>query len=309
MITIQKAKSDLGVEPNNRSIEEQMKYGIVVIDKPIGPSSHEVSAFARKILNLSVTGHTGTLDQNVSGVLVVLLENSRKVVNFLPNTDKKYVCLMRLNREIPLVPLEKTFDNFRGEIYQKPPLQSAVAKKLRTRKIHSLKILEIKGNLVLFECECEAGTYIRKIVSDAAEILGVRAEMAELRRIRAGEFSEKDAISLQTLTDYYWAFKEKGSSEKLQGAIFPVEILKFKKIVLLDEAIVKIKSGVRPKAGDVVEISEGILGKENAGIYTGKGELVAICETTLSSSEIKRAFDLGKKEEIIANIIRVIHPF
>ncbi|MEK6843021.1 MAG: RNA-guided pseudouridylation complex pseudouridine synthase subunit Cbf5, partial [Candidatus Micrarchaeota archaeon] len=135
MIIIQKGKSQLGTSPEKRSMEDRLKYGIVVIDKPQGPSSHEVSAFSRKILKLDVTGHTGTLDQNVSGVLVVLLENSRKVVNFLPNTDKKYVCMMRLSREIPIIPLEKTFENFRGEIYQKPPLLSAVAKKLRTRKV------------------------------------------------------------------------------------------------------------------------------------------------------------------------------
>ncbi len=309
MIIIQKGKSQLGTSPEKRSMEDRLKYGIVVIDKPQGPSSHEVSAFSRKILKLDVTGHTGTLDQNVSGVLVVLLENSRKVVNFLPNTDKKYVCMMRLSREIPIIPLEKTFENFRGEIYQKPPLLSAVAKKLRTRKVFSLNILEVRGNLVLFDCECEAGTYIRKIVSDAAEVMGVKAEMAELRRIKAGEFLEKDAITLQTLSDYYFAWKEKGDASFLEKAVFPVESLKFKKIVLDDESIIKLKSGVKPKVSDVLQIEEGILPKEICGLFTEKGELAAISENLLSSSEVKHLFELGKTSESVANIVRVIHPF
>ncbi|MFH1443316.1 MAG: RNA-guided pseudouridylation complex pseudouridine synthase subunit Cbf5 [Candidatus Micrarchaeota archaeon] len=309
MSELQHAKSSLGIPPESRSLEERLKYGIVVVDKPEGPSSHEVSAFVRKILHIGVTGHTGTLDQNVSGVLVVLLEHSRKVVNFIPNTDKTYVCLMKISGKRNREELESAFSNFRGEIYQRPPLQSAVAKKLRTRKVHSLEILEVRENLVLFECKCEAGTYIRKIVSDAAEVLGVKAEMAELRRTQAGDFSEKDAISLQALSDYYFLWKEKGQESYLKNAIKPIESLKIPRMVLSDGAAKKIRHGVKPRVSEVVSLDGNISRFGKIGLFTHSGELIAMGEALLSSSEIKSNAEADQFDEPVCRISRVIHEF
>ncbi|MEK6954611.1 MAG: RNA-guided pseudouridylation complex pseudouridine synthase subunit Cbf5 [Candidatus Micrarchaeota archaeon] len=309
MLILSKQNGALGKAIADRTMEEHLMYGIAIIDKPPGPSSHEVSAFVRKILGLSVTGHTGTLDQNVSGVLVVLLENSRKISGYAARADKKYVCLMKLGREVPKDALEDAFSNLRGEIYQKPPLLSAVAKKLRVRKVHALNILEIRGKLILFECECEAGTYIRKIVFDCGELLGEKADMVELRRTRAGSFSEKQAISLQALTDYAYAWREMGEESYLRKAILPLESLPMAKIILTDEAARKIRTGIRPKITDVCALDENIEPGIVAGAYTLNGELIAACKTLLSADEIKRKHGGELGAEPIAAIERVIHEF
>lgn len=309
MLKLQEASGKLGKAPNDRTMEEALKYGIAIIDKPPGPSSHEVSAFVRKILELNVTGHTGTLDQNVSGVLVVLLENSRKISGYAARADKKYVCLMRAGVLIEAALLEAALANFRGEIYQKPPLQSAVAKKLRVRRIHSLNALEIRGNLVLFECVCEAGTYIRKLVYDLGEILGLKTEMIELRRVSAGQFLESQAQTLQQLSDYYWAWKEKGSEQKLRKAILPLESVEMKRAMLIDEAAKKIKNGVKPKIGDVAAMDENISAGDVVGLFTLKGELIAAGRALVAGHEIQKKLKAGEGETTFAAIERVIHEF
>ncbi len=307
MLNLQEINGALGTSPEKRSIGELLKYGIAVIDKPIGPTSHEVAAFVRKILNLNKVGHTGTLDFNVSGVLVVLLEESRKVANYF-RADKSYVCLMHLSKSFSIEQMKSAFSNFEGEIYQRPPLKSAVAKKMRVRKVHELKIIQLKGKDVLFECRCEAGTYIRKIVSDLGEVLGVKAEMLELRRTSAGNLSEKNAATLQKLKDYYWLWREKGNDNYLRKAILPVEEIEMKRIFLKDESIKKLKFGIRPKVGDVVKMDEGLMAHAGAGLFSLKGELIGMGEPLFSSNEIERMFKTDKKEEIVARISRIIHP-
>jgi H/ACA ribonucleoprotein complex subunit 4 len=309
MLILQEYQSKLGCMPEERTIEEHLKYGIAIINKPIGPTSHEVASFVRKILHLQVVGHTGTLDFNVSGVLVVLLENSRKVTNYIENSDKKYVCLMRTSKKFGREKLTSAFSNFKGKIFQKPPIASAVARKLRVRRIISINILETRENLVLFECKCEAGTYIRKIVSDLGEVLGAKSEMLELRRTDAGLFTEKDAVSLQQLSDYYLLWKEKGEEKYIRKAVFPIEKLQFKKIFVTDESALKFKTGIKPKIGEVVKLDAGIGKNEFVGAYTGKGELIAICQSSLTSSEIEYGHKNGKLQEIAAHIVRIIHPF
>ncbi|MFH1750127.1 MAG: RNA-guided pseudouridylation complex pseudouridine synthase subunit Cbf5 [Candidatus Micrarchaeota archaeon] len=309
MLIINEAEGKIGKRPSERPIGELLEYGIAVIDKPPGPSSHEVSAFARKILSLKATGHTGTLDQNVSGVLVVLLGSSRKMAGYLSKADKKYVCVMRLSKPTSNAQLECALDNFRGEIYQKPPLQSAVAKKLRIRKIHSLNVLEIRENLALFECACEAGTYIRKLVFDIGEILGIKAEMAELRRVRAGQFDEKQAVSLQELADHYWAWKEKGDDSYIRRTIFPIETLKMKKIVLTDASAQKIRNGIRPKISDVMALDENIDSLDVVGLFTLNGELIAAARSLMPSHEVKLKHASDEDALPVAAIERVIHEF
>jgi H/ACA ribonucleoprotein complex subunit 4 len=239
----------------------------------------------------------------------VLLENSRKVTNYIENSDKKYVCLMRVGKKFGREKLTSAFSNFRGKIYQKPPIASAVARKLRVRQIFSINILETKENLVLFECKCEAGTYVRKIVSDLGEVLGVKTEMLELRRTEAGIFTEKDAVSLQQLSDYYLLWKEKGEEKYIRKAIFPIEKLFFKKIIVTDESAVKFKTGIKPKIEDVVKLDGGIGKNEFVAAYTEKGELIAICQSSKTSSEIEYNYKNGKFQEITAHIVRIIHPF
>lgn len=205
-------------------LEEYLRSGALVIDKPVGPSSHEVSAFVRKILGLKKAGHTGTLDQNVSGVLLVLLENSCKFSSFISKLDKEYVCVIEFHEQVSRKELDQAFSHFTGKIYQTPPLASAVARKLRVREIHYLNLIEVEDRFALFEVGCESGTYVRKLCTDIGEVLGIPAFMKELRRTRVGPFGEKEAITLHELSDAGW-LASKGRDEALHSLILPIELV------------------------------------------------------------------------------------
>ncbi len=289
----------------NGSIDELLRYGVVCVDKPCGPSSHEVAAFVRNILHVKRTGHTGTLDQNVSGVLVVLLGDSCKLSQYLMKSRKKYSCLMRLERQVERRDVEEAFSHFRGKIFQTPPLASAVAKKLRVREVYSLDVLEAEDRLVLFECECEAGTYIRKLVFDVGEVLGVKAEMIELRRTSAAYFNEENAITLQQLADYYWLWKERGDATKLKKAVQSIDEVvgkALKKAVLKEEAARKAVNGVKPTAADFVSIDEDAGAGESVAAFDGKGVLRCVLQLKIPASQLKASPSVAAAD--VARVLR-----
>jgi len=271
---------------------ELLEYGFLVLDKPAGPSSHEASAYASKILEVKKAGHTGTLDPNVSGVLVILLNSSCKVASYLLEKDKSYVCVMQTGKPHTKKEVEAAFENFRGKIYQTPPLASAVARKLRVREIYSLNILEVEGRRVLFECDCEAGTYIRKLCVDAGRVLGSGGEMLELRRTKAMGVTEGKAIALQQLSDYYWLYKEKGDDTQLRKVIRPIEELAvFPKVVVKDSYIPAIVRGINAKKQDAESVDKSISKDCLVGLYNKDGALLAIAKSLMDSDEIKKAAD------------------
>jgi H/ACA ribonucleoprotein complex subunit 4 len=303
MHVLYKEEGKLGISPSERSVEQALEHGVICIDKPQGPSSHEVSAFVKKILNIDKAGHTGTLDPNVSGVLPVLLNQGCKVSHFLGETSKTYVCVMRLEKEVGGKELEKTFSRFRGKIYQTPPLASAVVKKLRTREVYELKILETKNRDVLFTVSSEAGFYVRNLVFDIGEVLGVKSEMLELRRTKAGPLAEDKCVTLQALSDYYWLWKEKGREEELKKVIIPVEdFVKLKRVVASDDCLRPISTGADLAIPGILALDETIKKAERVGIFTSKGELCAIATALLGFAEIK-----GLKKGIAFDIERVIN--
>ncbi|MDD1716171.1 MAG: RNA-guided pseudouridylation complex pseudouridine synthase subunit Cbf5, partial [Methanolinea sp.] len=176
------------------------KDGILVLDKPRGPSSHQVTAWAGKILGCS-TGHAGTLDPAVSGVLVVMLGRAVRLAPVLLAEEKEYIALLRLHADTSRASLEEAASGFTGRIYQRPPRRSAVARNLRIRNIHSMEILGTDGRLALLRISCEAGTYIRSLCHHLGLAAGTGGHMQELRRIRSGAFGEEDAVTLHTLKD------------------------------------------------------------------------------------------------------------
>ncbi len=174
--------------------------GIIVIDKPRGPSSHQVAAWVGKMLGCQV-GHAGTLDPQVSGVLLVMLGNAVRLAPLLLLHDKEYICLMRLHGDVDKARIEQIGVEFTGRLYQRPPRKSAVKRVLRIRTILNLEILDIKGRLVLFRVRCDAGTYIRSLCHHMGLALGVGAHMVELRRTQSGVFGERELHSLHDVQD------------------------------------------------------------------------------------------------------------
>lgn len=277
-----------GKPPDERPVEEHLRRGVVAVDKPQGPSSHEVAAWVREMLEVDKAGHGGTLDPNVSGVLPVGLATATKVLPLFLSGGKAYVTLMRLHGEVPRRALEKALAKFRGTIEQMPPKRAAVKRRLRTREVYELKLLEVDGRDVLFRVECEAGTYVRKLVHDMGEALTVGAHMEELRRTRAGPLDEDDLVTLHDLRDAYVFWKEDGQEAPIREAVRPLEevVATLKQVVVRDSAVDAVCHGAGLAVPGVVRLSEGIEAGETVAVMTLEGEAVCTGEAKLSTQQI-----------------------
>ena len=280
---------EFGVYYDKRSIEQLLEYGLILVDKPPGPTSHEVVAWAKRILELPKIGHSGTLDPQVSGVLPLGLGEGTKALGVLLLGPKEYVGLGRLHSLPSKEKLQQTLDLFKGEIYQKPPQRSSVVRQTRTRTVYELELLEQKERLILLRVMCEAGTYIRKLYYDIGEILGFGGSMIELRRSKVYQFSEEQLVTMHELTDAYYTWKETGDSEKLRNIILPIEhtLSEIKSVVIRDSAIDSLCHGAQLAIPGILQISPGLKQNDLVAIYSQKGEIVALAEALLSEPEIK----------------------
>jgi H/ACA ribonucleoprotein complex subunit 4 len=288
-----KAESDTNLEygcpPESRPIEEHLRKGIINLDKPSGPTSHEVDSWVKRILDSQKTGHGGTLDPRVTGVLPIGIDQATRVIQLLLVAEKEYVCLMRLHQEVDEDTIRNILHEFQGKIYQTPPLKSAVKRELRVRSIYYVNILEINGQEVLFRIGCEAGTYIRKYCHDIGEALGIGAHMAELRRTKVGPFSEDETLTtLHDLTDAYHEWKEEGDEFLLRKCVLPMEraVKHLPKMIIRDSAVDAICHGADLASGGIVGLDEKIRKGDIISILTLKGELVASGESLENSDEI-----------------------
>ena len=288
-----KTNPDYGCNPYERPIEEHISKGVINLDKPSGPSSHEVDSWVKRILHVNKTGHGGTLDPKVTGVLPIGIDTATRVSQLLLPAGKEYVCLMTMHKEMPEDQVYEIFDQFTGKIYQTPPVKSAVKRELRVRTIYYATIYEIKGKDVLFRVGCEAGTYIRTLCHDIGEALGCGAHMAELRRTRAGPFNERndDFVNLHDLTDAYHFWVEDGDESYLRNAIKPMEVAAdhLPQIFIKDSAVEAICQGAKLAAGGISMLSKGIKRGDLVAIKSLKGELVASGIALASTEEIMNA--------------------
>jgi len=281
---------DYGSFPGERPIEVHIQHGVINLDKPSGPTSHEVDSWVKRILSQK-TGHGGTLDPKVTGVLPVGMDHATRVIQMLLGADKEYICLMRLHEEISEKKIRDILQEFQGKIFQTPPIKSAVKRELRVRKIYYVDIIEIDGKDVLFKIGCEGGTYIRKYCHDVGEALGTGAHMAELRRTRSGPFTENNMITLQDLTDAYHVWKEEGDESYLRNCILPMEaaVEHLPKVVIRDSAVDAVCHGADLAAGGILSLEDGIKRGDTLAVMTLKGELVAAGESLKTSREILKA--------------------
>ncbi len=283
---------DYGTPPWARPIEKHVRMGVIPLDKPPGPTSHEVVAWVKRMFGLSKAGHGGTLDPKVTGVLPVALEEATKIIGTVVHTGKEYVCVMQLHHEVPEDKLRRVLNMFQGEIYQKPPLRSSVKRSLRKKKIFSIELLEYTGRYALLRVYCEAGTYMRKLCHDIGLILGVGAHMRELRRTKSGPFHEdKGLVRLQQLSEALYRWKNEGKDDLLRRYILPMEyaISHLPKVVIRDSAVDAIAHGAHLAVPGIVRLHEGIKRGDLVAILTLKGELVALGVAEMSSEEIAKA--------------------
>jgi H/ACA ribonucleoprotein complex subunit 4 len=155
-----------GYTPFKRPLEEHLKYGVINLDKPSNPSSHEVVAWIKKILHVEKTGHSGTLDPKVTGCLIVCLNRATRLVKAQQSAGKEYIGIVRLHEAIESEKqLLKAIETLTGTVFQKPPAIAAVKRELRVRTIYKSKLFEFDAekNMGVFWISCEAGTYVRTL--------------------------------------------------------------------------------------------------------------------------------------------------
>ncbi|MBU0761646.1 MAG: RNA-guided pseudouridylation complex pseudouridine synthase subunit Cbf5 [Candidatus Altiarchaeota archaeon] len=277
-----------GCPPEQRPIQEYIRKAIVNVDKPSGPSSHEVSARVKDIFKFDKVGHSGTLDPKVTGVLPVAMEEGTKILQALLVAGKQYVTLMKLHGDTTNSQIKKTLSYFQTEIYQKPPLKSAVKRQLRTRRIYNLRYMEREGDYVLYTVDCEAGTYIRKLCHDIGLILGVGAHMQELRRTKAGPYTEETLVTLHDLRDAFENYKESKDESELRRLIQPMEsaVVHLPKIWVKDSAISALCHGASLAAPGVSKLTDNIRKDDLIAIFSLKNELVALAKALQDSQTI-----------------------
>lgn len=287
-----KSTETSGIKPGDRPIRDYICKGVINLDKPAGPTSHEVTSWVKKILEIEKAGHSGTLDPNVTGLLPVMLGDATKAVDALLTAGKEYICLMKLHGEVSEKDLLQVFREFTGEIYQKPSIISAVKRETRIRNIYYLELLETDDKNVLFRAGCEAGTYIRKLCHDMGMALGTGAHMQELRRTKSGPFREDDTmITLHDLKDAYVEWKESGSENMLRKVILPMEraLIHLPKLVIRDNAVDALCHGAGLAAPGVITVESGIEKGDPVAIFTRKGEAVSFGLAQMKTREILKA--------------------
>lgn len=209
--------------------------GIVIVDKPQGWTSQDVTARLRRVFGTRRIGHGGTLDPMATGVLPVFVGRATRAVEFFEHAEKTYETVLRLgittdtedmtgtvlteeNVSFTEEQLQETLAAFRGEILQVPPMYSAlkvngqklcdlarkgktVERQPRPITIHELTLVERGENTLRLRVRCSKGTYIRTLCKDIGEYLGCGGCMESLRRVAAGEYTIDEAVPLQTLLD------------------------------------------------------------------------------------------------------------
>jgi len=242
----------------------------------------------------------------VTGVLPTALEEATKVVQALLLTGKEYVCVMRLHSGALEDQIKAVLREFEGTIYQRPPIRASVKRRLRTRKIYYLNLLETGGRSVLFKVGCEAGTYIRKLCYDLGEALGCGAHMQELRRTRVGPFVEDEGlVTLHDVSYMFTEWQETRDESLLRKFIYPMEksLELLPKIYIRDSAVDAVCHGAHLAAPGVLSLDMEIKPNDAVAIFTQKREAVALSKALATTGEILR-MDHG----LVAKTQRVLMP-
>ncbi|MEF8914165.1 RNA-guided pseudouridylation complex pseudouridine synthase subunit Cbf5 [Natronomonas sp.] len=264
--------------PGERDPETLLEFGVVNLDKPAGPSAHQVTAWVRDMAEVDRAAHAGTLDPKVTGCLPILTGTATRAAQVFDDSRKGYVSVLELHGPTP-GDFESTLAEFEGPLYQKPPRKSAVVRKLRVRTIHRLQALETEERRALLDIECESGTYIRKLCHDLGLALGTGAHMGDLRRSKTGTFDDTTLVTLQDLADGLAFWREDDDPELLREVVAPAEraLEHLPELTVAPSAAEEIAEGAPVYAPGVIEAD---LGDATAGdllaCYTPDGAAVCL---------------------------------
>lgn len=299
-------QSENGCNPLRRPLNEYLKYGMINLDKPSNPSSHEVVSWIKRILKCEKTGHAGTLDPKVTGALIICINRATRLVKSQQNAGKTYVGVLRLHDTVSSKRVLSALEQLQGPCFQRPPLIAAVKRQLRVRNVYSNKLVQYdkQRHLAVFETHCEAGTYIRTLCVHLGLLLGVGGHMEELRRTRTGVINEDDHIaSMHDILDAQWVLENEKDETPLRRFIIPCEYLltNHKRIVVKDSSINAVCYGAKLMIPGLAMYDSGIERNDTVVLMTTKGEAVAIAYAEMSSSQMAT-----HEHGIVARLKRVI---
>jgi len=270
-----------GCSPMSRPLDLYLLYGILNLDKPVNPSSHEVVSWIKRILKCEKTGHSGTLDPKVSGCLLVCLNRATRLVKAQQTAGKEYVAVVRFHEDVgSAAKVQQALDHLTGALFQRPPVISAVKRQLRVRTIYEAKVVEYnkKRHMAIFWTSCEAGTYIRTMCVHLGLMLGVGAHMQELRRVRSGVLDENRYMStMHDVLDAQYMYENLRDEKYLRRTVMPLELIlcSFPRIVIKDSAVNAICYGAQLMIPGVLRFEKNIEVGSEIVMMTTKGEAIA----------------------------------
>ena len=295
--------SNHGIDPENLSIEQRLASGFILLDKPPGPTSHQIASWVRDLLGLERLGHGGTLDPFATGVLPLMAGKSMKLTKGILKTDKTYIAVLKFAQETNAENLNDVIDKLTGSIYNVPPEISAVKVQVRTRKIYSFELIESTSKQAIVKIACEAGTYIRTIARDMGLLLGYNVELKELGRENSGRFNLIDCVTLQEIADAVWLWKECDNSTALEKIIHPTEKLLLDKpyIIVKDSAASALCHGAPLLRPGLIEVSDKLSSGLEVAAFTSKNEVVGIVKMSKGFTEISNesSGEIGKPVMIL----------
>jgi tRNA pseudouridine55 synthase len=260
--------------PGERDVDDLLSFGVVNLDKPPGPSAHQVAAWVRDATGQSRVAHGGTLDPKVTGCLPILLGDAARAARVFDDAVKEYVAVLELHGPAP-ADFTDVVSQFEGDIYQKPPRKSAVKRQLRVRRIHDLDVLERGERRALLRVRCASGTYVRKLCHDIGLALGTGAHMGDLRRTATGTFDDSTLASMHDLVDAL-AVAEDGDETALRDIVAPAEraLAHLPRVTIAPSAAAAVADGAPLYAPGIIDVGPAEVG----GALPAEGVLV-VCLT------------------------------
>ncbi|MFT4310355.1 MAG: RNA-guided pseudouridylation complex pseudouridine synthase subunit Cbf5 [Candidatus Woesearchaeota archaeon] len=268
-------------------IADLIERCVVVVDKPRGPTSHQVAEWVKDMLHVSRAGQAGTLDPAVTGLLPVATTKATKLLQVLLEAGKEYVCSMHVHGDVSDKQLYMVLEQFVGKIKQFPPVKSAVKRQWRYRRVYYLEVLERDGREILFKVGCQAGTYIRKLCHDIGMALGCGAHMAQLVRSKSGGYTWDERVTLQQLKDAY-VYYEQGDEAPLRALLHPQESLvrHLPRVYVDDASVVRVRNGIQVKGEMLVKIHTDIQKEETVALFSLDQQLLGFGTALYASKQM-----------------------
>ncbi|WP_207590122.1 RNA-guided pseudouridylation complex pseudouridine synthase subunit Cbf5 [Halomontanus rarus] len=273
--------------PADRTPAQRLSFGVVNLDKPPGPSSHQVSGWIRDAVadaletagaevSIDRAAHAGTLDPKVTGCLPVMLGDATRLAPVFLEGRKEYVAVLECHGPVPS-DVESVVAEFEGPIYQKPPRKSAVSRRLRVREIYELDVLETTDRQVLLRMRCESGTYVRKLCHDLGLALGTGAHMGHLRRTATDPFDDRTLRTAHDLLDALAFWADEDDPDLLCEVVDPAErtLEHIPSVTIAESAAREVAHGAQVYAPGVIaadDVDRGTL----VACYTPDGAAVCL---------------------------------